>query len=397
MYSNLESYLDKLSHDVANLSFKDIIARKWNLRVSSWESLASRHKNKVLRHWIETLTSEDQLTARMFDGDGWEIGVNKDFDPVNYQYKVGACQGISIEGNIILVKNRFVDDYTQKAYLRKYARLLKETYSLNALRTYVRDHQCESIANELRNECKRWKFEQENIEKRQSISYLDKARKLPLNPDSFKYDRALGIEIECYGKELGTKLPVWCREKGDGSLNAGGIEFVALVKRSELEHRLYKLCDLIKGYKVDKACGLHVHLDFRGKTISEIKVIARKLNAWLYALREFVPASRRGNQYCDFGISIRDRYKAVNVCAFNKHSTIEIRLHSGTTDYTKIISWIRLLELLLVIKTTPRGKEGVQALLDLPLCEYERAYWLKRHQVLNPALYANATPTTEVE
>jgi len=114
-------------------------------------------------------------------------------------------------------------------------------------------------------------------------------------------------------------------------------------------------------------------------------------------LREFVPASRRGNQYCDFGISIRDRYKAVNVCAFNKHSTIEIRLHSGTTDYTKIISWIRLLELLLVIKTTPRGKEGVQALLDLPLCEYERAYWLKRHQVLNPALYANAVPSTEVE
>jgi len=74
-----------------------------------------------------------------------------------------------------------------------------------------------------------------------------------------------------------------------------------------------------------------------------------------------------------------------------------VRLHSGTTDYTKIISWIRLIEILSVIKAPSKGVEGISALASIPLCEYEKSYWLKRHQELNPRLYTSTTPSTEAE
>ena len=71
-------------------------------------------------------------------------------------------------------------------------------------------------------------------------------------------------------------------------------------------------------------------------------------------------------------------------------------MHSGTTDYTKALSWVRLLELLMVVKAKPKG-EGLAAMLQLPLCEYERSYWVKRHRELNPEMYNSTEPSAEVE
>ena len=229
---------------------------------------------------------------------------------------------------------------------------------------------------------------------------------MPLTPDNFKYDRCIGVEIECgVGGSLGDKLPLWAREKGDGSIQLpNAIEFNLLVKRSELEMRLSRFTSLIKGtHKVNRSCGLHVHLDMRGRTEDDVYKLAKKLNAWLYALREFVPESRRGvngeNNYCKFGVTKNpnDRYHAVNFASFRRYRSLEIRLHSGTTDYTKIISWIRLLEILMVIKAPAKNVEGINALALVPLCEYEKSYWLKRHQELNPRLYTSTTPATENE
>ena len=122
-------------------------------------------------------------------------------------------------------------------------------------------------------------------------------------------------------------------------------------------------------------------------------------NQTLIALKEFVPESRRNNtDYAALSFSETNRYRAVNFTAFRKYKTLEIRLHSGTVDYTKIIAWIRLCELLFVINTKPKsGAEGVAALSQLPLTEYERSYWLKRHQQLNPGHYNSSTPSTETE
>jgi hypothetical protein len=123
------------------------------------------------------------------------------------------------------------------------------------------------------------------------------------------------------------------------------------------------------------------------------------MTAWLIALKEFVPESRRNNNdYCALSFSETNRYRAVNFTAFRKFKTLEIRLHSGTVDYTKIIAWIRLLELLFVLHGKPKGgAQGIAALSQLPLTEYERSYWTKRHQQLNPGQYSSPPPSDETE
>jgi hypothetical protein len=235
-------------------------------------------------------------------------------------------------------------------------------------------------------------------------TFLKRLHSFRLSPDSFRYDRAVGIEIECVCPNgVQVPLPYWARKVMDGSVRTNGvqgdaIEYNILLLRRELEHRLYKFCQLIKAHSVNKSCGLHIHLDCRGKDQKEVLTIARKMNAWLYSLRELVPPSRLENQYCRFGVSTTDRYRAVNVCSFREHKTLEVRLHSGTVDYTKIISWVRLLELLLVIQSKPKSGWGcLQVLGQLPLCEYERSYWMQRHRTLNPSSYPSAAPSNEVE
>lgn len=237
------------------------------------------------------------------------------------------------------------------------------------------------------------------------VSFLRRLYDLPLRPASFRYDRAVGVELECVRPEGvdSVALPYWAREVSDGSVKTNGVrgiplEYNVLCVRRQLEIRLYKVCESLRGHVVNKSCGLHVHLDCRGKTEAEVWALCKKVDAWLYALRELVPESRRDNQYCKFSPSRTDRYRAVNFMAFREHGTLEVRLHSGTVDYTKIISWVRLLELLLVIQAKPKAGWGcLQVLGQLPLCEYERSYWLQRHRALNPASYPSAIPSTEVE
>jgi intergrase/recombinase len=64
-----------------------------------------------------------------------------------------------------------------------------------------------------------------------------------------------------------------------------------------------------------------------------------------------LPPTRTANKFCKRGefktfasaASQGDRYWGINATAFNRHKTIEIRMHSATTDYTKIINWIDIL------------------------------------------------------
>lgn len=228
----------------------------------------------------------------------------------------------------------------------------------------------------------------------------------PLTPAAFNYDRAVGVEMECFapvGEEAFTAaLPLWCRRASDGSIRADGgfaHEVRALLTRSEMEPRLFRLCKTLQavGAQVNKTCGLHVHLDQRGETFEAVKKRAQIVNAWLERLQELVPASRRSNEYCKWGISENDRYRAVNLTAFRKYSTLEIRLHSGTVDYTKVLAWIRLCELLAAMKTKPKAGGCIATLEQLPLPSHDLAYWRARHRTLNPHLYSNSNTTNEQE
>ena len=232
--------------------------------------------------------------------------------------------------------------------------------------------------------------------------FINKLRNLNLTPESFRYERAVGVEIETFGevdpRTLEQGLPIWARVASDASIRADvgqGHEIRALFTRSEMEPRLFRLCKTLEafGLKVNKSCGLHVHFDMRGRTEAEVKAIATRANKWLLALQQLVPVSRRTNQYCEFGISFSNRYRAVNCCAFRSHRTLEIRLHSATLSYTKVLAWIRLCELILALKKGPSAADCIGTLAQLPLAEHDLAYWRKRHADLNPRLYDSASTT----
>lgn len=139
--------------------------------------------------------------------------------------------------------------------------------------------------------------------------------------------------------------------KGDGSINADesyfGAELTVLFKRNDRSN-LKKLCDVLNklGAKVNKSCGMHVHFDQRDllneTTYTKLKHRANNVGACPPFFSTLVPASRLNNTYCKLEVSDLNgnRYSAVNLTAYNKYKTIEVRLHSSTTDFQKITNWI---------------------------------------------------------
>lgn len=112
------------------------------------------------------------------------------------------------------------------------------------------------------------------------------------------------------------------------------------------------------GAKVNKTCGLHVHIS------SEHLTEADQMNVYrLYAKAEkvidtFMPKSRRGSENCYCRSIARyvnksksevlqmGRYHKVNLTALLTHNTIEFRQHSGSVEYEKISMWVKFCLLL---------------------------------------------------
>lgn len=101
--------------------------------------------------------------------------------------------------------------------------------------------------------------------------------------------------------------------------------------------------------RVNGSCGLHVHLDSRFHD-NELMYEALFRNQKL--LYSMVPASRKDGRYSkeseyDNFKDARnntDRYQGINPHSYDKYRTIEVRLHSGTTNFSKISRWVRLLQ-----------------------------------------------------
>jgi hypothetical protein len=113
------------------------------------------------------------------------------------------------------------------------------------------------------------------------------------------------------------------------------------------------------GSKVNGRCGLHVHIDVRNRDRTVVfNNFVRSQNI-LYAMN---PRSRldgtksdgkrdeaysRRVEYADFDAAIENiggtKYWGVNPLTYSRLKTIEIRLHSGSTNFTKISNWIKIL------------------------------------------------------
>lgn len=174
-------------------------------------------------------------------------------------------------------------------------------------------------------------------------------------------DFYIGVEIELASSQdrddimrafAEANLHKYVCVKDDGSIGTDDDypfphEVCVLVKESEFNNIITRVCDVLNScdVRVDRSTGLHVHLDMRNFNYSHAFSNLVSMQSFLYAM---LPASRRSGNY---SIPVKgkqwrileSRYHGVNTQAYKKYRTLELRMHSGTVNATKIINWVRLL------------------------------------------------------
>lgn len=190
--------------------------------------------------------------------------------------------------------------------------------------------------------------------------------------------------------------------KQDGSLSdedGMGVEVTLLFNSADGFGMLEKLLRVLNdvGCYVNDNCGLHVHLDARHLKRGGVMRIGRRLGRALPILKYMVDKSRHDNvQYCKMGVSPftkewDDRYHAVNLVAYSKFRTIEVRLHGGTTSFKKIKNWIETLQFL-ANKRMPVELTTFQDFIDTGIPAHLVEYADKRITSLNPEAWTILTP-----
>lgn len=209
--------------------------------------------------------------------------------------------------------------------------------------------------------------------------------------DLFPSRRFVGLEFEMFHRE-GSTDAVYALTKdwrlynagmsGDGSISSNaGIEVkTPPAQGDDAVAWIAAVCRVALGYgmRVDKSCGLHVHVDFRdGGTaaLTRLFLLARVFEPILYAMH---PESRRlcgtanplqappaliesvrseeqlwalwGGQSNGRG----GRYRGCNFLAQAKHGTIEFRYHAGTLNVEKATKWAALCAALVEAALTRR-------------------------------------------
>lgn len=186
-----------------------------------------------------------------------------------------------------------------------------------------------------------------------------------------------GYQCECDRENEECSCDCICSD--DSSLtkkHCYGHEVTLIAKESNVKERLQKLLTVINSVgeaQVNKSCGLHVHLDMRHRWAEDCYNRLTEAQPLLYAM---VPKSRFHNDYCHPSVGsftcAQDgaRYHGVNATAYRKHKTLEVRMHSGTTNFSKISHWIDLL--VAIVSTKVRFDE----LVEVPLNAEALQSWL---------------------
>ena len=204
---------------------------------------------------------------------------------------------------------------------------------------------------------------------------------------------AFGVEFEGFGSTFGdlenalTEAGLPARSEGynhetrdhfklvpDGSIRGPNSFEIVTPKLFGADGfaKLRTLCRVVRrlGGDANVSTGLHVHVDAWNCRIHD----ARRLLALWQRIQPvvlmLVPPSRRANQFCkpvtpelvrsvDAMRSIAqlgriDRYWDLNLSAYAKHGTFEFRLHPGTFNADKVVSWC-----VFVLLVTAAARSGV--------------------------------------
>ncbi len=170
--------------------------------------------------------------------------------------------------------------------------------------------------------------------------------------DEIESDCLYGIEIETASGEY-CNVPASWGIHYDGSIT--GMEIVSPIMQGDAGLReLEKVyaCDLT----FDKSCGIHVHINVRDLTdvqkMDLIKAFLETKKAWF----NFVDLDRQDNDYCldclpalrwgDYFNSYMDRtttrYSWLNLDAYSKHGTFELRLLEGC-HLGRLKTWLKMI------------------------------------------------------
>jgi Putative amidoligase enzyme len=203
-----------------------------------------------------------------------------------------------------------------------------------------------------------------------------------------------------------------------------GREFVSpILQGDEGFQEIRILCDIADKYdwSVGQSCGLHIHLDARDLSSSEVLQVAYAYRKTYPLWKKFVNRRRGENSMCgspqysatdiramehaeDFAESC-DRFEFVNWRAYLAHGSIEIRIYQGSLNSREICNWIALhtrfvdvvksltfneIDSVLgrITRTNWRGLTGI--IDDTNLLDYWRRVANRRGNSL-PALWADAT------
>jgi len=174
--------------------------------------------------------------------------------------------------------------------------------------------------------------------------------------------RKFGVEIEtAYCPSYRTLKGRYAfSAKSDASIR--GVEFASSILWGDggLEE-ITNFCRAARKLKwrTDRHCGLHIHCDMQNESDNAVRSVAYAYLLTEPMWRSFVN-SYRANQctYCsslDFTsddienasdwfnfCSYRNRYSGINLNAYARYGTYEIRLHQGSLDSRAITSWIRV-------------------------------------------------------
>lgn len=164
------------------------------------------------------------------------------------------------------------------------------------------------------------------------------------------------IECDCHPKTIPYYYSTWDNGRYVTSsveqkvCGCKEIELRMLSTESNLKQSLLGLKRVLKDIdaKVNKSCGLHVHLDMRNRSMLQC---ADKLYNVQELLYHMVHSGRAKGTYARkiskidsaYELANGDHYNGINTAAFKEHKTIEIRMHEGTVNMLDVYQWCRFL------------------------------------------------------
>jgi hypothetical protein len=192
--------------------------------------------------------------------------------------------------------------------------------------------------------------------------YTDRGRTAPCS--------AYGIHVAgyhgntCSGCRARITTKYWKVER-DGSVSDhnGGGECVSPILTGEdgLEEVTIAMRAIRSvGGQVDTRCGMHIHLSVDGMSSDQRATVIETLYRHHDLMDRLVAPSRRNNHYCHkphaaevarWADAMRrsgtyghgEKYRTINVAAYPRYGTVEVRYHQGTLNGRKAGAWIRFL------------------------------------------------------